>query len=236
MEATTGGSSNGNAGVIEVRVGTLTLSEGASISTSTSGAGRGGSVTVTAHEAIVIAGHNSAGEPSRLSVNAYSHGPAGDIIVTTPRLSIDGGSIRAGTTGAGHAGTIEVEVGTLTLTGGGGISTSTSGAGRGGTMTVTAREAIVIAGQSQETTPSGLVSMTQGQGQGGNLRLSAKRIELRDGGSIAASSAGDGPAGTLRIQAGETFRSRAGASPPPPPGPEGADRAACGLARPADRE
>jgi filamentous hemagglutinin family protein len=222
IEATTGGSSNGNAGLIEVRVGTLTLTGGASISTSTSGAGRGGRVTVTASEAIVIAGRNSAGEPSRLSVNAYSEGPAGDIIVTTPRLSIDGGTIRAGTAGEGPAGTGEVEVGTLTLTGGGTISTSTSGAGPGGTLTVTAREAIVIAGQNQETTsnviagqnqettPSGLVSMTQGQGQGGNLQISAKRIELRDSGSITASSAGDGPAGTLRIQASEAIHSQHG--------------------------
>jgi hypothetical protein len=49
--------------------------------------------------------------------------------------------------------------------------------------------------------------MTQGQGQGGNLQISAQCIDLRDSGTIAASSKADGAAGTLRIQAGKTFRS-----------------------------
>jgi filamentous hemagglutinin family protein len=269
-----GTTGQGNGGTIEVQVGRLTLTDGASISASTGGAGQtgqGGNITVTAREAIVIAGRDKTGDPSRLSVNATSTGDAGRIVVSAPTLSLmEEGAIRARTSGAGHGGAIELQVGTLTLTGGANIGSGTLGEGRGGDVTVAAREAIVIAGRSgtgdrslsrlssnvNSTGDAGRIvvsapivslmaegeivartfegthghggvievragtltltggarisSSTLGQGQGGDLLVMAEHIDLRDGGTMVASSSSDGPAGTIRIQAGETFRSHRG--------------------------
>jgi large exoprotein involved in heme utilization and adhesion len=110
----------------------------------------------------------------------------------------------------GDGGSLEVRVGRLALTGGAQISSSTSGAGSGGTLTVVATDGISIAGHNQEGHPSGLFSSTIGSGRGGDLQVSARQIQLSNGGIITASSTGDGAAGTLRIHAGETFRSQQG--------------------------
>jgi hypothetical protein len=91
------------------------------------------------------------------------------------------------------------------------ITTSTFGAGRGGELTVAATEALTIAGRGRHGNPSGLFSDTFARGEGGDVQVAARHIQLRDGGTIAANSIGNGAAGRIRIQAGETFRGQAGA-------------------------
>jgi hypothetical protein len=103
-----------------------------------------------------------------------------------------------------------LEVGRLTLTGGARISTSTDGIGRGGTLTVRATDAISMLGRDRNGFPSGLFSTAGGRGLGGSIHVQARAIELSDEGTISARSTGDGAAGTLLLQAGETFRSRQG--------------------------
>ena len=51
------------------------------------------------------------------------------MIVSAPTLSIDNGRIQATTWGEGHAGSLDVQVGRLMLTGGAQIDSSTRGAG-----------------------------------------------------------------------------------------------------------
>jgi filamentous hemagglutinin family protein len=204
--------SRGDAGSLEVRVGRLTLTGGAQISSNTSGPGRGGELTVVATDMIAIAGRSLPGV-SGLSSSTSGPGNAGRLFVSAPLLTMDDGvlSTRANPGSRGDAGSLEVRVGRLTLTGGAQISSSTSGPGRGGTLTVAASEAITISGQNQAGTLSGLFSNTQGHGQGGSIQAQARTIEISDGGTISASSTGDGPAGTLLLQASETFRSERGA-------------------------
>jgi filamentous hemagglutinin family protein len=265
MEAGTEIGSPGNGGTIEVRADTLTLTGGGRISTTAQGSGRAGTVTVTATEAITIAGARPNGSPSGLG--AGGSGGAGRIVVSAPTVSLAEGNIAA--TG-GNGGTIEVRAGTLTLTEGGQIDNSiNSGPGQAGTVTVTATEAITIAGRGPGGLRSGFSSdtrrggnggrivitapllslrnaeieaqvleagrgnggdievhvgtltLTEGarllsdtdtstSGNGGRIVIMATHIELRDGGSILASSRGVGAAGNIRIQARETFRSQRG--------------------------
>jgi large exoprotein involved in heme utilization and adhesion len=213
IQAIVNETSSGLGGEVEVRGDTITLTRVARISTSTFGEGQGGRVTVAANEAIMITGADSV-----IASTANGRGDAGRVVVSAPMLRLEaGGSIttaagRQTETGApspGKAGDIEVQAGTVTLSGGGHISSSTRGDGGGGDVTVRASEAIVIAGQAPST-PSGLFSSTQGRGPGGNLRLAAPRLQLRDGGTISASSTGDGAAGMLVLDIGETFRSQGG--------------------------
>jgi large exoprotein involved in heme utilization and adhesion len=161
---------------------------------------------------IAIAGRSLSGS-SGLSSSTSGPGDAGRLFVAAPLLTMDDGALstRANPGSRGDAGSLDVRVGRLTLTGGAQISSSTSGPGRGGTLTVAASEAITISGQNQAGTLSGLFSNTQGRGQGGSIQAQARTIEISDGGTISASSVGDGPAGTLVLQASETFRSARGA-------------------------
>jgi filamentous hemagglutinin family protein len=218
----------GNAGNIEVRVGKLMLMGGAEIiagiGTSAlidgvqtfhgrEGQGRGGDITVVATDMIAIAGRDSLGVPSGLFSNAlFGRGNAGNLSIATPLLTMDAGLIQALATrdSRGNAGGIEVRGGSITLTGGAEISSSTFGVGHGGTLTVAATDSISIAGHNSEGFPSGLFSTTRGRGPGGDLQVTAPHIQLSDRGTISASSTGDGAAGTLLLQAGETFRSQQG--------------------------
>jgi filamentous hemagglutinin family protein len=205
LAATTASQSQG--GTVDVQADQVTLAGGATISASTSGAGQGGTVTVTAREAMVIAG-----DESHLSVNATSGGDAGRIVVSAPTLRIDGGEIRAETTNerVGNGGTIEVQVGMLTITAGGRISASTSGAGRGGTVTVTAREAIVITGQDSMENPSRLSADTGSRGDAGRIVVSAPMVHLTEKGRITARANGAGQGGMIEVQVGTLTLTRGG--------------------------
>jgi len=174
--------SRGNAGSLEVQVGQLTLTGGGQISTNTQGSGRGGELRVAATDTIAISGPNAEGSPSGLFSSTQGSGEAGRLSLSTPLL---------------------------TLTGGGQIVSGTLGAGRGGELTVAA-DAITISGRTGQGFRSGLFSATRGRGQSGDLRVKARHVQLRDGGTITADSTGDGTAGTIRLQVGETFQSDQG--------------------------
>jgi filamentous hemagglutinin family protein len=213
IEAVAWPETQGHAGDIEIRAGNIVLTGGAQIGSSTFGAGRGGAVSITATEALAIAGRDPEGErKSGLFSNTFGGGDAGRLVVSAPSLTLDGGLIQAGSSpeSRGHAGGIEVHVGRLALTGGAEISASTFGRGRGGTLIVAAGEDITIAGRNREGQRSGLFSITRGSGEGGDVLVAARHVQLHEGGQIAARSTGDGAAGRIRIQAGETFRSEQG--------------------------
>ena len=193
----------GDGGNIHVNVGHLTLTGGAQLSTSSQGSGRGGNVSVMASEALSITGANSG-----LFVNANASGDAGQLSISTPLLTMDDGFIQAvAVTGSqGNAGDIDVRVGRLTLSGSAQLSGSTRGSGRGGNVSVMASEALSITGAN-----SGLFSRADGNGSGGSIHVQARKIELRDNGTISAGSSGAGDAGMILLQAGETFHSQNGA-------------------------
>lgn len=201
--------SRGHAGALALQVGTLSLAGGARIDASTSGPGRGGRVTVTATESITITGRDSEGFESGLLSSTDGSGDGGSLFVSTPLLSIDEGSITTQTFAhsTGHAGNLTLEVGSLTFTGGAQISSSTSGAGRGGMLTVTARDSISIGGRGVRGFRSGLSSSTFSRGDAGRLFVSAPLL-LMDGGSIVATTLGDGDAGDIEVRAGRVTLTR----------------------------
>jgi large exoprotein involved in heme utilization and adhesion len=188
----------GNASDIEVRVGRLTLTNGAQIDSRTDSVGRGGQLSVMASEAITIAGEDRAGFPSGLFSNTFGSGDAGRLVVSTPLLTMDDGRIVANTVGSGHAGSLEVQVGRLTLTGGAQIDTGTRGVGRGGELRVVATEAISITGRNSQGTVSGLFSNARSQGDAGRLSISTPLLTMDDG-RIAANTLGGGNAGNMDV-------------------------------------
>jgi hypothetical protein len=134
-----------------------------------------------------------------------------DIAIEAGQLTLtDDALITSSTASAGRGGDIRIQVERVTLTGGAAIRSQTFGLGAlgtgpGGPITITATDGIAIAGPN-----SGLFTGTRSRGPGGEITLHARALRLSDGGTISASSTGEGAAGTILLQVSETFRSERG--------------------------
>jgi large exoprotein involved in heme utilization and adhesion len=199
--------SQGDAGALQIEVGTLQLTDGAQIDSSTLGSGQGGMVTVTAREALTLTGRGS------LASNAASQGDAGTVTVATPTLQMEGPvTIEARTTGDGAAGNVDVKVERLTLMGGARIGSTSGlvdptgtvlvGHGPGGSVTTTATASLLITGHDSRGTPSGVFSQTFGPGDAGSVTVTTPHLTLADGGRIGAETGGTGRGGNVVVRAG----------------------------------
>ncbi|MDR4498988.1 MAG: filamentous hemagglutinin N-terminal domain-containing protein [Candidatus Scalindua sp.] len=176
----------GDAGNIELDVGSLSVTDGGGISTSAS------SGFLSFHYGVVS-------------------GNAGDIKITardSVNVSNRDSRISSNTEGKGDAGTIELNVGSLTITDQGRISTSASPSryqrevvtGNAGNININAKDSIAVTDSSVTTDAI--------DGKGGTISITAgKDIALRDGSLISAGSSGEGDAGNIVIDAGHTFLS-----------------------------
>jgi large exoprotein involved in heme utilization and adhesion len=202
----------GRGGDIAVEVRNLALTGGAEINGTTNGPGQGGDITVTAHDSLSILGRSSAPPSlSGLVTNALKDGPAGRIVVTTPTLQMDDGVIQAMTLGKGSAGDIQLNVGSLALTGGAQISSGsgatlvetgelTGGTGQGGNVAITATDFVTISGRAGAF-PSGVSTETSGSGNAGRIALSTPFLIMEDG-RISSATTGDGHAGDVTLHVG----------------------------------
>ena len=186
-------------------VGRLSLTGGSEIGTATRGAGRAGGLSITAREAVIIAGFDAEGDPSALASNALedSTGDAGSIRITTPRLEVEGGVIQSNTLGSGNGGSIVLDVGRLSLLAGGQISARTFDAGRGGDIVITAGEAITMGGIDAWGFHSSLstTAFEDSTGDAGTIRVTTPRLEV-DNGTIDSSAEGSGAGGLIVLDVG----------------------------------
>lgn len=154
----------GNAGDIEITTPSLSVNSGAQLSTSTLGIGDAGQIKVQASESVTLANR---GEISS-SVGQKAEGNSGEIILTTPTLSLtDNAQISAATAGRGDAGSVRIENGDLvTLDNNSTISTvvDSSAVGNGGNLDIQTRS-LSLSNNSQITT------QTSGQGDAGEVRV-----------------------------------------------------------------
>lgn len=174
----------GAGGDMTLTAGQLLLRNGAQVGPATFGQGDSGNLTVTATESVDIIGANSffLGDFSSglfASAEPSSTGNAGNLSITTPRLSILQG---------------------------GKVAVNTVGAGDGGTITIRAEE-IEVADPVVDFTGavSGLVAnvVSGSTGNGGSLDISTNRLSVYNGGQITASTDGAGNAGTVIVRANE---------------------------------
>ncbi len=113
-----------------------------------------------------------------------------------------GTSVERGATGIG--GNLTLETGRLIVRDGAQISAGTFGQGAGGNLALTARESVELIGTSaNELARSGLFTSAESgsAGAGGNLTLETKRLIVRDGARIDASTYSQGSAGNVAITA-----------------------------------
>lgn len=183
----------GSGADIAVSTRHLVAREGGAVITRSYSPARAGNVTVQASDSIQVIGF-SFGNPgvlSAISSSTYSSGNAGDVAVSTRKL---------------------------TILNGGGITASTFGSGRGGNVTANAFDTIRLAGQSSLSVPGNLTSIALSSGDAGQLTVNTSKLVIQDGGAISTATLAGGRAGSATIYASESIevngRSQTPATPP----------------------
>jgi filamentous hemagglutinin family protein len=169
----------GKGGTIDINAGSLSIINGAQLSASSFGTGNAGNVSVTAKDAVSLAGNSSIFS----TVEAGSVGKGGTININAGSLSIaDGAQVLTSTRSA--------------------TATQPAGQGDAGNVTVQVAGAVDIAGFGG-TSIGGIRSEVDAgaTGNGGNIAITAGTISLREGAEIAASSFGTGNAGNVLLTA-----------------------------------
>jgi filamentous hemagglutinin family protein len=185
----TGTVGSGEAGTLIIDTETLSIRDGGFITTSTVGQGQGGDLSITARESTEISG------------SALINGQATRSIVA------------AETTGSGRAGNLRLETGRLTVQNGGLISASTRGSsGDAGNLDVVADSIQLSGTSSDQIFNSGIGSQSEinpltnamATGNAGDVTVSARTLNVQDGGFVSTTTLGQGQGGDLSITARES--------------------------------
>ncbi|HEY9675068.1 MAG TPA: filamentous hemagglutinin N-terminal domain-containing protein [Waterburya sp.] len=171
----TGGT--GNAGRLSIDTRRLSVGNGGFISTGTIGSGQGGDLNINATDSVEIVGNPADRDlPDGLFATTGGSGNAGNLTLSTQRLSVrNGGAVSA--------------------------ATAPGSTGRGGNLTITASDSVEVAGITNNGQfPSLLSVRSRGEGQAGNLTVNTPRLTLKNRGAInAESNAADGGNITLNV-------------------------------------
>jgi filamentous hemagglutinin family protein len=177
----------------------IDLTSGSSIVASTGGDGNAGSITITATDHLGLLGGSQTDRPSGIFSNSFgsfgTQGNAGDVVITTPRLDMTGGSrINTTTATSGHGGNVTINTtGPITMS------------GETGTF---APEPLFSLGGIQ---PSGIFTRTIGGhcsgpcGNAGNISITTGSLYLDSGAQINSGTSTTGQGGDITIHASDTI-------------------------------
>ncbi|MBD3886687.1 filamentous hemagglutinin N-terminal domain-containing protein [Phormidium tenue FACHB-886] len=198
----------------------LQFSQGANVSVSGSG---GGSVQIQGDQ-IDLTGQSFITSVTRGDSN-------GELIhIRADRLDVgDRSLIRSFTQGAGVGSNVVVAVDRLNIESGGQIAVNTNASGNSGNIQINATDAITLDGgddvRGGTLFGTGLFSQARSQasGNGGQLEISTRTLNIREGAQVNAPTFGAGDGGSIRIHAASidlvgTARDEAGEiiyTPPP---------------------
>ena len=174
----------GNGGDLTINTDRLIVQRGGFIATSvlSNSNGIGGNLTVNALESVEIVGTTADGNfASGLSTETQSSGAAGNLQISTKRLSvIDGGSVNA----------------------------NTSGSGRGGNLTINSFEKVeILDGSSAGQFSSSISADARSSGNAGDIIIETKDLVAEGGGFIGsvAREGSSGNAGNITINASDSI-------------------------------
>ncbi|MBF2005545.1 MAG: S-layer family protein [Chlorogloeopsis fritschii C42_A2020_084] len=103
----------------------------------------------------------------------------------------------------GAGGSLTIETDRLKIKNGGRVDTSTFGIGNAGDLKIRASDSIEVTGVDQKGLRSLITAFVapEAVGRGGNLRIDAKKLNVRNGAGVNVSAEGSGGAGNLEITA-----------------------------------
>ncbi|MEQ8997703.1 MAG: hypothetical protein RID53_14515, partial [Coleofasciculus sp. B1-GNL1-01] len=175
----------------------------------------GGVIDTTAGELDAFSGTNggditleSDGNIKAGNITSSGNAFGGNINITSKNgvISLDGDTlVRSDTFVLGRGGDVNLSARSILITNGAGIITGTDKVGQGGNLTVNAQESVEIIGTSNDAnlSLSMLSTATAGTEAAGDLTIHTKRLIVRDGGVVSASTAGAGDGGNLIVNASE---------------------------------
>ncbi|BFU95961.1 MAG: protein of unknown function [Nitrospira sp.] len=175
----------GNAGNVQINAGTVTVANGSQINTSASIpegfsgqpsdlTGNAGSIEITTTGGSVVVSNGGT-----IASSSQTGGNAGQVIVTTPSLTLDHGSITTNTSGSGNAGSITANVGSLALTNGAEISSNSTGTATGAAGSVTI-QGVASPANAVTVTDSSILTSASNTGQGGSITVDATNLSLNN--------------------------------------------------------
>jgi filamentous hemagglutinin family protein len=194
-------------GNIQISTGNLTIADDASISASTFGQGRAGDIRVNADRSIFISGTDRFDETSGLYSASRTDSAAGDIFVTTPRLTLNNRATLRTDSNTVDGGDININTDVLLLRRNSNISATaglTQGAGNGGNINLFSNVIVAVAKENSDITANAF------SGSGGTVNIQtnglfgiAPRLQPTPLSDITASSA-QGVQGTIAITQPDT--------------------------------
>jgi filamentous hemagglutinin family protein len=174
--------------------------------TFTFGFGEGGNLTINTGRFLVR-------DRASVAASTNGNGDAGDLkIVASESMEVINAEVRARTTfGLGNAGDFEITTGKLIIRDGALVSASTFGPGDAGDLKVNATEFVQVIGTSEDgQTPSRLFvdaiynendNTVEVIGDAGDLKIKTGSLIVQDGGQVSATTADQGKAGNLEVEA-----------------------------------
>ncbi|MBW4682597.1 MAG: filamentous hemagglutinin N-terminal domain-containing protein [Microcoleus vaginatus WJT46-NPBG5] len=170
----------GNGGDMKIETRQFTVRNGGLVFVGTyfDSEGQGGNLIVRATDSIELTGTSADGSVSALAAYTLGFGDAGDITLTTRRLTLRNGA--------------RVRVGTLSL--------DYSRNGQAGNLTVRATDSVELIGTSPDgQSPSGLSANTNNAGDAGDVIVNTERLVIGDGAEITVNGSGSGNPGSIEI-------------------------------------
>ena len=219
--------SSGNAGNLTVETVKLTVLNGAQISSTARNASQGGELNINATDSILVSGSAPnatllsgrsgifvSAEPSYTDASGElvpTTGDSGNLLINTGNLTVEeGGTVIADTFGTGKAGELTLNVNELVIRNGGLVRTGslveegavTQERGAAGILRVNAAESVLVSGSGtvgDSQVNSTLFTASEGTGNAGQIFVTTKQMDVRDGGEVTASSLGNNTGGEIEF-------------------------------------
>jgi filamentous hemagglutinin family protein len=181
---------NGNAGNIQIKTGSLFLTNGGRISSSLSeGNGNGGNITINARDTVKIDGV--------LKDVTYN------IDDLSGKIDIRSSLYSTLVYGQGKGGDIEITTGSLSISNGAFISGDTAGRGNGGNITINARDTVTLnGGESGSSSSVSTSALRDSIGNAGDIRINARELFIKNGATLSAFGRDQGNGGNIQVKGG----------------------------------
>lgn len=201
-------SSTGNpsAGTLRIDATALEIRNGSQVSAAVfAGSGNGGRVEVNA-DTVHIAGIGANGAQAGLFAATLggATGNGGTVAVNADSMVVaDGGQVSTFSSSSGDAGNIALAVRDLTVSNGGAVTTTSLGSAGAdaGNVDITA-DTILLDGPSPTEDFTGVFAVAGvNAGDAGDIRISTRRLDIRNGAQVSNRTTGAGAGGVIDISA-----------------------------------
>jgi large exoprotein involved in heme utilization and adhesion len=218
----------GNTGGVNIKAGSVSLTNDALLSAKILGQGDTTGVFVQANNSVDIArsfidtkagvtGAGKAGDinilagdisltDGRLDTSTSGQGRAGDVMINARNtVSFDNSFIFSDTSGSGNGGTIDIKARELSLTNGAELLSRTTGGNKGGNIQINASESVSISGVNPDPDKgnliSGLITSSEGKatGQGGDITITTGSLRVSKGAVVSARTTSAGRGGNINV-------------------------------------